>query len=82
MMTTTYYMAVAQWGFPDDLSQPAREHRSATFVSLTEAQNFALEWGGHDPDALLKVYEGYYDRDDDEFVEVADYYYDGKEWGR
>lgn len=80
-MTTTYYMAVAQWDFPDDLNQLAGEHRTATFDSLTEAQDFAVECGGHDPDALLKVYEGYYDRDD-EFIEVADYYYDydEKEW--
>ena len=70
----TWYWAQARWNSDSD-----EQYRQSVFCSLADAQAFAVEWGGHDPHALLKVYEGHYDRDG-EFMETQDYYWDGKEW--
>lgn len=74
-MQTTYF-AMARWGFVDHFT--STQQASAGFADLQTAQRFAEDQGGHDPHALLKVYEGYYDEDGD-FVELSDWYYDGNQ---
>ena len=73
----TWYWAVARWGFSQEC--PEGEVRQAVFCTVEDAKAFTLGWGGQDPDALLKVYAGHFDREG-EWVETQDLYWDGEEW--
>ena len=78
----TTYLAVAIWDYPDEPGADGRSYASEPFPTLDKAKEYAVKHGGHDSDALVKVYVMEKDADG-EWIDVGSCYYwhaDG-EWG-